>query len=227
MREVVALSSQSYSSKADNAYSSLKRFLDIVFSFVMIIALSPVMLVVALIVAIDTKGSPFFVQERMGRYSVPFKIYKFRSMSAQAPANVATHKLENAEKYISRVGKFIRKTSLDELPQLFNVLKGDMSFVGPRPVVLTETGLLRLRHRNGADRVRPGITGLAQVSGRDTVTIRDKARFDAQYAKTYSFKSDMAILFKTAKQVVVSEGIVEGANKSITAPSQNKVSRSA
>ncbi len=226
MREVVALSSPDYRSKTDIAYAPFKRFLDIAVSFLMLVLLTPVMLIVAIVVAIDTKGSPIFVQDRMGRYSVPFKIYKFRSMSTQAPANVATHKLENAEKYISRIGKFIRKTSLDELPQLFNVLKGDMSFVGPRPVVLTERDLLRLRRRNGADRVRPGITGLAQVSGRDTVTIRDKARFDAQYAKSCSLKGDLSILFKTVKQVVVSEGIVEGANKDITA-STNKISRSA
>lgn len=226
MREVVALSSQSYRSKTDNAYSSFKRFLDFSISLVAILVLSPVMALVAILVAIDTKGSPIFVQERMGRYSVPFRIYKFRSMSVHAPANVATHKLENAEQYISRIGHFIRKTSLDEIPQLFNVLKGDMSFVGPRPVVLTERDLIRLRRRNGADRVRPGITGLAQVSGRDTVTIREKARYDAQYAKSYSLKADISILFKTAKQVVVSEGIVEGANQSISANSQ-KMSRSA
>ncbi len=227
MREVVALSPRSYRSKTDNAYSSFKRFLDIAFSLLMIVFLAPVFVIVSIVVAIDTKGSPLFVQERMGRFSIPFKIYKFRSMSAQAPANVATHKLENAEQYISRVGKLIRKTSLDELPQLFNVLKGDMSFVGPRPVVLTERDLLRLRRRNGADRVRPGITGLAQVSGRDTVTIREKARLDAQYATSYSLKSDLSILFKTVKQVVVSEGIVEGANKNISAPTENKISRSA
>ncbi len=227
MREVVALSSPSYRCKADNAYSSFKRFLDIVISTAMILLLSPVMALVAIVVAFDTKGSPIFVQERMGRYSVPFRIYKFRSMSVLAPANVATHKLENPEQYISRVGHFIRKTSLDELPQLINVLKGDMSFVGPRPVVLTERDLIRLRRRNGADRVRPGITGLAQVSGRDTVTIREKARYDAQYAKSYSLKADLLILVKTAKQVMVSEGIVEGANKEISASAQHKVSRSA
>ena len=216
MREVVALPSSYKRGKADNAYSPFKRALDIIVSLVAIFFLSPIMATVAIVVALDTKGSPIFVQERMGRYSVPFRIYKFRSMSAHAPANVATHKLENADQYISRVGHFIRKTSLDELPQLINVLKGDMSFVGPRPVVLSERDLIRMRHRNGADRVRPGITGLAQVSGRDTVTVREKARYDAQYAKSYSLKADMSILFKTAKQVVVSEGIVEGANKNIS-----------
>ncbi len=227
MREVVALSSPSYRSKTDNVYSSFKRFFDFVISSVMILVLAPVMALVAIVVAVDTKGAPIFVQERMGRHSVPFRIYKFRSMSVHAPANVATHKLENADQYISRVGHLIRKTSLDELPQLFNVFKGDMSFVGPRPVVLTERDLIRLRRRNGADRVRPGITGLAQISGRDTVTIREKARYDAQYAKSYSLKSDLTILFKTVKQVIVSEGIVEGANKEITSRAQHKDRRSA
>ena len=227
MREVAAVATPMYRSKADTAYSSLKRFLDFIIALAAILALSPIMALVAIVVAIDTKGSPIFVQERMGRHSVPFKIYKFRSMSVHAPANVATHKLENADQYISRIGHLIRKTSLDELPQLINVLKGDMSFVGPRPVVLSERDLIRLRRRNGADRVRPGITGLAQVSGRDTVTIREKARYDAQYAKSYSFKADLSILFKTAKQVVVSEGVVEGANKSISANPHHKMRRSA
>lgn len=216
MREVVALQVHTNNARNAGGYSSLKRCLDVLFSIVFILALSPVMLVVAIVSAIDTKGSPIFVQNRMGRFDTPFKIYKFRTMSVQAPANVATHKLENPEKYISRVGELLRRMSLDELPQLFNVLKGDMSFVGPRPVVLSERNLLRLRHRNGASRVRPGITGLAQVSGRDTVAVSEKARLDSEYAKTYSLKSDISILIKTVMQVIRSEGIVEGANAAIS-----------
>ncbi len=218
MRDVVALQTHKSNAKSAGGYSSLKRCFDVLFSLMFIIALSPVMVVVALLAAIDTKGSPIFVQDRMGRFDTPFKIYKFRTMSVQAPSNVATHKLENADKYISRIGHLLRKMSLDELPQLFNVLKGDMSFVGPRPVVLSERDLLRMRHRNGASRVRPGITGLAQVSGRDTVTVAEKARLDSVYAKTYSLKEDVSILVKTAMQVVHSEGIVEGANEAISAP---------
>ncbi len=217
MRGVVALQTKTNNAKSAGGYSSFKRCLDVLFSLMFIIALSPVMAIVAIVAAIDTKGSPIFVQDRMGRFDTPFKIYKFRTMSVLAPANVATHKLENPEKYISRVGELLRRMSLDELPQLFNVLKGDMSFVGPRPVVLSERDLLRLRHRNGASRVRPGITGLAQISGRDTVTVYEKARLDSKYAKTYSLKEDMSILVKTAMQVIHSEGIVEGANAEITA----------
>lgn len=222
MRDVVALS-QPNNAKSTGGYSSCKRCFDILFALMFIIALSPIMLIVTIVAAIDTKGSPIFVQERMGRFDTPFKIYKFRTMSVHAPANVATHKLENPDKYISRIGKLLRRLSLDELPQLFNVLKGDMSFVGPRPVVLSERDLLRLRRRNGASRVRPGITGLAQVSGRDTVTIAEKARLDSEYAKRYSLKEDVTILVKTAMQVIHSEGIVEGANEEISAaPSKAK-----
>ena len=213
MREVVALQAHAHNGQSAIGYSSCKRCLDILFALVLIVALSPVLLVVAIVASIDTKGSPVFVQERMGRFNVPFKIYKFRTMSVHAPSNIATRKLSNPEQYISAVGKALRRLSLDELPQLFNVLKGDMSFVGPRPVVLSERDLLRLRRRNGAGRVRPGITGLAQVSGRDTVSVVQKARLDAEYARAYSFKGDLMILVKTALQVVRAEGVMDGCKK--------------
>ncbi len=213
MREVVALQAHTHNVQHVRGYSSFKRCFDFLLALVLIVALSPVLLSVAIIAAVDTKGSPMFVQERMGRFNAPFKIYKFRTMSVYAPSNVATRKLSNPEQYISPIGNLLRRMSLDELPQLFNVLKGDMSFVGPRPVVLSERDLLRLRRRNGAGRVRPGITGLAQVSGRDMVSVAEKARLDGEYAKTYSLKGDIAILIKTAMQVVHAEGVVEGAKK--------------
>lgn len=205
-----------------NGYRFVKRLLDFVFSLFMIAVLFPILVIITVIVAIDTKGSPFFTQLRMGRNGKPFKIYKFRSMSADAPAAVATHKLENPDQYISKVGNLIRKTSVDELPQLFNVLKGDMSFIGPRPVVLAEEDLISLRHKNGADRVRPGITGLAQIRGRDNVIIVEKAAHDAEYAENYSLKLDFRILCITAKQVLKSEGIVEGANAKISGSKKKK-----
>ena len=206
--------------KPRKAYAAVKRSFDIVLSFVMLVALLPLFLVIGLIAAIDTKGSPVFLQERMGRYNRPFKMLKFRTMSVDAPANVATHKLNNPDAYISRVGGLLRKLSLDELPQLWNILKGDMSFVGPRPVVLTETDLLELRTQNKACTVRPGLTGWAQVNGRDNVTVVEKARLDAEYARFMSFDMDVRVLVKTVGYVLKSKGIHEGANPAISEPKQ-------
>lgn len=198
-------------------FAAVKRLFDILMSLFLMVVFLPIGLVVAVIAAVDTKGSPLFVQNRMGRMNRPFKMLKFRTMSVTAPANVATHKLDNAQAYISKVGGLLRKLSLDELPQLWNIFKGDMSFVGPRPVVLTETDLLRLRTKNGACVVRPGLTGLAQVNGRDTVTISDKARLDGYYARSMSFAMDARILLKTVGYVLRSRGIEEGANPEISA----------
>ena len=185
------------------AYTAVKRLLDIVLSLVMLVALLPLELVIAVIAAADTKGTPIFVQQRMGRYNKPFKMLKFRTMSVDAPANVATHKLSDAESYISRVGGLLRKLSLDELPQLWNILKGDMSFVGPRPVVLTETDLLELRTQNKACTVRPGLTGWAQVNGlHGDTSIRDRARFDNHYVEYWSPWWDAVIVARTAGVVL-------------------------
>ena len=141
---------------------------------------------------------------------------KFRTMKSTAPADVATRELRNPERYITPVGRFLRHTSLDELPQLWNILKGDMSFVGPRPVVLTETDLLELRTQNKACTVRPGLTGWAQVNGRDDVPVVEKAKMDAEYARRMSFKMDCRVLVKTVGYVLKSKGIHEGANPAIT-----------
>lgn len=195
----------------------VKRMFDMLVSLCMLVVLLPILLVVAVIAAVDTKGSPLFIQERMGRNGKPFRMVKFRTMSVQAPANVATHQLVGAEQYISKVGGLLRKLSLDELPQLWNIFKGDMSFVGPRPVVLTENDLLDLRAKNGALSVRPGLTGLAQVNGRDTVTVVQKACLDGIYARNVSVKMDLRILCKTVGYVLHSRGICEGANPKIAA----------
>lgn len=197
-------------------YLFCKRTLDIVISFFMIVVLLPLLAVVALVAAIDTHGSPVFVQKRMGRNGIPFNVYKFRTMSVNAPADVATYLLDHAEEYISKVGGFLRRSSLDELPQLFNILKGDMSFVGPRPVVLTETELLELRRRNGAGIVRPGLTGLAQVSGRDDVCVGLKAKLDSDYVADMCFVTDMRIVCKTFRNVLKSEGVTEGMHLEIS-----------
>lgn len=203
--------------KQKRGYAAAKRSLDIVFSIVFLVALSPLFLILMAIAALDTKSSPVFVQERMGRFNRPFKMLKIRTMSSDAPANVATHKLQGAEGYISRTGRIMRKLSLDELPQLINILKGDMSFVGPRPVVLTETDLLDLRTKNRSCLVRPGLTGWAQVNGRDNVTVAEKARLDAEYVQMLSFRTDARVLVKTVSCVLESKDVREGANPAITA----------
>ncbi|MBE6758193.1 MAG: sugar transferase [Ruminococcaceae bacterium] len=191
-------------------YLFCKRALDIVVSFLMLLLLMPVLAAVAVAAAVDTHGSPLFVQERMGRAGKSFRVYKFRTMSVNAPANMPTYLFNDANAYISRIGGFLRKTSLDELPQLWNILKGDMSFVGPRPVVLQETELLDLRRKNGAGIVRPGLTGLAQISGRDDVCVGLKAKLDGEYAANMSLFGDIKIFLKTFINVLRSEGVTEG-----------------
>ena len=159
-------------------YSFFKRLLDIVLSLTALIVLAPLLLVLALLVKLDSPGPALFKQKRVGRNEKLFDIYKFRSMYTSAPRDVATSELQNAESHITRVGRVLRKTSLDELPQLFNVLKGEMSLIGPRPLVPNEKDIHELRREKGAYRVRPGITGWAQVNGRDCVLPVDKARLD-------------------------------------------------
>ena len=188
----------------------MKRLLDILISLALFLLLLPLFLLIMLAIAVDSPGDIIFMQKRAGLYSHPFTMLKFRSMRAAAPPDVATNDLADAGRYITPVGRFLRLTSLDELPQLWNILKGDMSFIGPRPVVLTETELLARRRRLGADLVRPGITGLAQVRGRDTVSIQHKARYDAYYARRMSLGLDGRIVLETLRCVVTGEGIREG-----------------
>lgn len=168
------------------------------------------MLVLAIWIKLDSKGPVLFKQERVGRNGKRFTIYKFRSMSDDAPHQMATSEFDTALSYITRSGQLMRKTSLDELPQLVNVVKGEMSFIGPRPLIPKEEKVLRLRHANGADGVAPGITGLAQVRGRDEVTDVQKANYDGEYANNISFVGDFAILVKTFTDVLQSRGVHDG-----------------
>lgn len=184
-----------------------KRLIDIILSALMLLFTSPIMMVTIIAIKLSSKGPIVFKQIRMGKNHQPFQLYKFRSMRIDTP-EIASNDL-NGEDYHTTVGKFIRKFSIDELPQLFNVLKGDMSIIGPRPVILKETELIELRHRNGAERVRPGITGLAQVNGRDVLADEPKARYDAQYAKTVSLKNDSKIFMQTILYVIKRDGVVE------------------
>jgi len=188
----------------------IKRVVDIVISLILIVILSPFMLLTAIAIKLESPDAPvIFSQPRMGLGKVPFKIYKFRSMSTKAPSNVATADIDSSQ-YISRVGGFIRATSLDELPQLFNILNGTMSFVGPRPVVLAEEELIERRNALGVYRMKPGVTGLAQVKGRDLVSIEKKAQLDAEYAERCSAWLDIRIMLMTVPKVLLREGIHEG-----------------
>ena len=155
-------------------------------------------------------GPVLFKQERVGKNNKNFKIYKFRSMRTDTPKDVPTHMLEDPEQYITKIGKFMRKTSLDELPQLFNILKGEMSVIGPRPSLPNQYDLNDLRDKNGASKVKPGLTGLAQVSGRDELEIDIKAALDGQYVKNITFIGDLKLFFKTFISVLKSDGVKEG-----------------
>lgn len=172
------------------------------------------MLIIAIVIKIDSpKEQILFRQKRVGKNNHEFTIYKFRSMRQDAPHEMATKNFENPEAYITPVGKFLRKASLDELPQLFNVFKGEMSIVGPRPLIPNERKVLELRDKYGANKILPGITGLAQVHGRDEITDENKAAYDGKYALSMSMLLDITILFKTVFDVMQSRGIHEGKNK--------------
>ncbi len=168
------------------------------------------MLVVALVVALTSKGPVLFKQRRVGAKKQLFLMYKFRSMYTCTPENTPTHLLKNADSHITPVGKFLRKTSIDELPQLFNILVGHMSIVGPRPALPNQTELIAERDKYGANDIRPGLTGWAQINGRDELEDREKARYDGEYCRKVSFLFDVKCLLMTIGKVATSEGVVEG-----------------
>ncbi len=187
----------------------MKRAFDFTMSLLLIIILSPVFLLISLIVLIDAGTPVIFRQYRVGKNNKLFYIYKFRTMR-RGVKNVATAELKNPEKYITKSGKILRKTSLDELPQLFNVLIGDMSFVGPRPLIPEEKEIRELRKKYNVYTVRPGITGWAQINGRDSLDIEEKALFDKEYIDKQSIGFDIKILFRTVFVVLKRENISEG-----------------
>lgn len=168
------------------------------------------LLIIALAIKIDSRGPVFFKQKRYGRNKKPFNILKFRSMSVEAPKSVPTYGLVNSDKYITKLGKFLRKTSLDELPQIFNIFVGQMSFIGPRPVILEEVDLIEERDKYGANALRPGLTGWAQINGRDELGYVIKARYDGEYVKKISFIFDIKCLFGTFLKVLKKDGVIEG-----------------
>lgn len=191
-------------------YIKIKRIIDFVLSFVGIIILTPLYLILLVAIKLDSPGPILFKQKRVGIHKTYFNILKFRTMKIDTPKDMPTHMLENPEQYITKVGKFLRKTSLDELPQIFNIIKGDMSIIGPRPALWNQYDLLEERDKYGANDVLPGLTGLAQISGRDELEISVKAKLDGDYVQNMSFWMDVKCFFGTILSVLKSDGVVEG-----------------
>ncbi len=196
-------------------YKYIKRGLDFILSLLGLIILSPVFLVLVIWIKFDSKGPVLFKQKRVGIYKSHFQILKFRTMRIDTPKDMPTHMLQNPEQYITKAGRFLRKTSLDELPQIFNILKGDMAIVGPRPALWNQYDLIEERDKYGANDIRPGLTGWAQVNGRDELEIPIKAALDGEYVKRMSFGFDVKCLAKTVVSVFKHEGVVEGGTGSM------------
>ncbi len=199
-----------YVDASNRAYCGVKRFLDFILSAMGLAVLLLPLMFTALVVYIDDPGKIFFCQERVGRNGKLFRLYKFRTMKMDTPKYMATADVDDPDKYITRVGHVLRKLSLDEIPQLFNVLKGDMSLVGPRPLIQNEADIHTMRERFGVYSVRPGVTGLAQINGRDTVRPAEKVRWDVRYVEHFGFWMDVKILFATVPKIFGGEGVVEG-----------------
>lgn len=188
----------------------VKQALDSLAALAALVVLLIPGLVITLWIKIDSPGPVFFKQKRVGKDKTHFMILKFRTMRTDTPKDVPTHLLQDPYTYITRSGRFLRKTSLDELPQLINILRGEMSFVGPRPALWNQFDLIERRDEVGANALRPGLTGWAQVNGRDELPIAVKARFDGEYAKNLGFYMDMRCVFRTLLEVFRGEGVVEG-----------------
>lgn len=187
-----------------------KRILDILLSGCGIVVLSPLFLILAVMIKLDNPGPVFFRQKRVGIHKTHFTILKFRTMKVDAPKDVATHLLENPYQYLTRVGRILRKTSLDELPQIFQIFTGEMSIIGPRPALWNQFDLIAERDKYGANDVRPGLTGWAQIHGRDELSVEEKARLDGEYVRNLSFRMDCKCFLGTITSVLKSEGVVEG-----------------
>lgn len=187
----------------------MNRVFDILMSLILLILLSPLLLIISLVIKVNSEGPVFFTQMRIGKKNEAFKLYKFRTMRTDTP-NVATHLLEDPQNYINSFGKFLRKSSFDELPQLINILSGDMTFIGPRPALFNQFDLIDLRTRYGVHILRPGVTGWAQVNGRDCLEISKKVDFDFYYLKNRKLTLDIKILLLTVLKVLRAEGVLEG-----------------
>ncbi len=191
-------------------YNQVKRGIDFTLACIGLLVLAPVFLVLIIVIKVDSRGPVLFKQKRVGINKSHFNILKFRTMYMDTPKDMPTHLLKNPEQYITKTGKFLRKTSLDELPQIINILKGDMSIVGPRPALWNQYDLIAERDKYGANDIRPGLTGWAQINGRDELEIVDKARLDGEYVKRMSLFMDVRCFFGTFLSVLGAKGVVEG-----------------
>ena len=191
-------------------YPFIKRTMDFLISLLALAVLWPLLILLGVLVKLTSPGPALFSQVRSGRGLQPFRIYKFRTMYTTAPSDTPTHQLSGAKGYITPLGAFLRKTSLDELPQLWNILKGDMALVGPRPPLPTQTDLIAEREKYGANALRPGLTGWAQINGRDELPIPEKAALDGEYVRRMGLKFDLKCILGTFSAVVRARGVKEG-----------------
>lgn len=202
-------------------YQIIKRITDIILGIMAFLFLLPVFFVIGILIKIESRGPVFFIQKRCGVDGAMFNIYKFRSMKIDTP-DLPTDRLTNPERYTTGVGRFLRKTSLDELPQLINIIKGDMSFVGPRPALYNQYQLIGIRQQLGINSIKPGLTGYAQIMGRDFISDEQKVAYDKHYLENMSFAFDMQILFLTIFKVVKSENVkIEGSRSGQSKNNQN------
>ncbi len=192
-----------YIDVSNRKYHAVKRVLDIIISAAALLVLGIPLLILLMCVYIDDPGKVIFAQNRVGKDGKLFKIYKIRTMRATAPGNLSAAEFRDADRFVTRMGNLLRKFSLDELPQLINVLKGDMSIIGPRPLIAEESGIHKLRLKYGIYQTRPGITGLAQINGRNNISTKEKVYWEIKYLEKYSLKQDLAILFGTLPKILL------------------------
>lgn len=191
-------------------YVAVKKIIDRFLAFIGLIVLSPLFLILIIAIKLDSSGPIFFRQKRVGIHKTHFEILKFRTMRTDTPKDMPTHMLKNPDQYITKVGRFLRKTSLDELPQIINILKGDMAIVGPRPALWNQYDLIEERDKYGANDILPGLTGWAQINGRDELEIPVKAKLDGDYVAKMSFGMDLRCILGTVVSVARQDGVVEG-----------------
>ena len=196
-----------------HVYATVKRVLDVFFSFLLLFFLALPMLLIWFSVRISSRGVGIFKQARIGKNGKSFVCYKFRTMYKDAPSNTPSSDFASVEKYVTPIGRILRRTSLDELPQLYNVMKGDMSLVGPRPLIFEETEMHRMRKEAGIYSIRPGLTGLSQINGRDSISDERKAELDRAYLEAFGFIQDVKIIGKTVTGVISGDGIAKGNQK--------------